>query len=292
MESPHFLDPFGSHLPALERTVLRVRAIEMILILFYAEELKRSVLDCIRTTDRLRKAQRIPDGTRKPVDKALDILVADRAISSIEKKEIVELIDYRNAVGHEIHTLFADLSSERVARNFTKYALSNQKHRHYRSDALARLKHFRARFNNLYRTHHYARTINMNPLMFEMAERFFSDEIKRLEQHLPAKIKIRLANIHNLNRELSLKGSGLDGQWSPAGPYSKYDDGRLTKIGIEICYRLFEIGKSDLAVAHLMRISLVAVRKRRNQWAESGGRKRKRVDLKDLPRRKFYRGYD
>jgi hypothetical protein len=68
MEAPHFLDPFGSHLPALERTVLRMRAIEMVLILFYAEELKRDVLDRIRTTDRFRKTQRIPDGTRKPVD--------------------------------------------------------------------------------------------------------------------------------------------------------------------------------------------------------------------------------
>jgi hypothetical protein len=58
------------------------RAMEMLLVLFYAEELKREVLDCIQTTDRLiaslrkGKQERVPKGVKNSVDKALDALIA------------------------------------------------------------------------------------------------------------------------------------------------------------------------------------------------------------------------
>lgn len=51
MRQPHFLDPLGSRLPAFERNVLKLRAMQMVLIMFYAEELKRKVLDLIQTTE-------------------------------------------------------------------------------------------------------------------------------------------------------------------------------------------------------------------------------------------------
>lgn len=44
----------------------------MILVLFYAEELKRDVLDTIQATDSLAATQRVPKGTKNPVDKALE----------------------------------------------------------------------------------------------------------------------------------------------------------------------------------------------------------------------------
>lgn len=39
-----FTDPLGRHLPALERCAIRHRSLQMVLILFHAEELKRDVL--------------------------------------------------------------------------------------------------------------------------------------------------------------------------------------------------------------------------------------------------------
>jgi hypothetical protein len=292
MYSPHFLDPFGSHLPALERTVLRIRAIETVLVLFHVEELKQAAIDCIRATDRFGKVQRLPEGTPKALNKALAILVLENALTNVEKEELIELIDYRNAAGHEIHTLFADLSSGRFARNFVRHMKGNPKYQFYRADALARLRFFRTKFNDLGQTHHYVRTINMRPVLFEAAERFFTDELKRLKKRASTEAKARSSEIAKLNRELSIKGLGLEGHFSPAGPYSQYDDGRLTQIGVEICYRLFDSGKSDLAVAHLTRISLASVRKRRKQWTGTGGKKRKAADLKRLPTRKFYRRDD
>jgi hypothetical protein len=40
----HFIDPLGSTVPALEQNVLTLRAIELVLALFYVEELKRKVI--------------------------------------------------------------------------------------------------------------------------------------------------------------------------------------------------------------------------------------------------------
>jgi hypothetical protein len=43
-----FTDPLGSKLPALEQNILKYRAMEMLLVMFCAEELKRDVLDRTR----------------------------------------------------------------------------------------------------------------------------------------------------------------------------------------------------------------------------------------------------
>lgn len=287
-----FIEPLGSRLPSLERNVLRLRAFQMILILFHAEELKREVLDVIQATDKFAETQRVPKGIKNPVDKALNALVADHALTAAEKAEIVELIDYRNAVGHQIHNLFADLGAEKAVRWMLKHMASNPKLPKYRSDALQRLRHFRSRLDGLHRTHHYVRTLSHHALLFSLAEKAFLDEIKRLEHRMPRLVAARSLAIKEVNAELSLKGTGLEGFFHPAGPYSKYDNGRLTKLGAEICYRLFDMGKSPLAVAHLARMSLASARHRRQLWTVTGGKKRQRIDLADLPRRKFYRTDD
>src|SRR5271163_408422 len=99
-----FTDPLGSKLPALEQNILKYRAIEMLLVMFYAEELKRDVLNRIQTTDRMRRLhsgdalERVPNGAKNSVDKALSALVTDRAITAADKIEIVKLIDYRNVI--------------------------------------------------------------------------------------------------------------------------------------------------------------------------------------------------
>jgi hypothetical protein len=289
MADPHFLDPLGSRLPALERAILRLRALQMILVLVYAEALKRDVLDTIQATDHFHAEQRVPKGVKNPVDKALDALVADRAITAPDKTEIVGLIDYRNAIGHQIHNLLADLGAEKVVREFAEYAAANPKIPKYRYDALPRLRHFRAKIDGLYRTHHYVRTIGHDRLLFGLAEKVFVEDIKRIERRTRRLIADRSAEIKAINAELNLTGTGLTGQWHPAGPYSKYDDGRLTPIGAEICYRLFDLGKSSLAVAHLARLSLASARHRHDLWRALGGKKRSTVDFAKLPKRKFYR---
>jgi hypothetical protein len=92
-----FTDPLGSKLPALEQNILKLRAMEMLLVMFYAEELKRDVLDTIQATDRTTSilhesktsSERVPKGTKNPVDKALRALVADGAITAPRSRRLL-----------------------------------------------------------------------------------------------------------------------------------------------------------------------------------------------------------
>ncbi|PIO99442.1 hypothetical protein [Pleomorphomonas carboxyditropha] len=299
MRQPHFLDPLGSRLPALEQNTLKLRAMQMMLVMFYAEELKRKVLDLIQATDglaaRLQPAgsrhERVPKGTKNPVDKALNALIDDGAIAPDEKVEIVSLIDYRNAIGHRMHELVADFSTERYVRDLFEYGSDRIKEFDY--GAVERLQHFHRRIGSLYRTHHYVMTSSANKLMFKAAERTFLSEIKRLKRKICDLHAVRGEDIRAINAELSLTGTEFDSnERYPTHPLHKYDDGRLTQRGVEICYRLFDSGRSPMSVAHLMGISLRAARHHHKLWGAAGGKVRPQVDYESLPRRKFYRKYD
>ena len=71
-----FNDPLGSKLPALEQNILKCRPMQMLLVMFYAEELKRDAINL----------NRVPEGTKNIVDRALSVLVTDCAITAAEKK--------------------------------------------------------------------------------------------------------------------------------------------------------------------------------------------------------------
>jgi hypothetical protein len=294
VRKPRYTDPLGAKLPALERNILKHRAMEMLLVMFYTEELKRDVLSRIQTTDRFGsrrsgKPERVPQGTKNPVDKALGALVADKAISAAEKAEIVELIDYRNVVAHQMHYVFANVSPAMIARDIAAFSPELLQ---YNYDALERLRYFQKLLDGLYRTHHYIEELRYDRILFRAAEKTFLDEIKRLNKTISRLMDQRNVAIKRLNSELSLKGTGFVDELDPRHPYNTYDDNRLTRRGVEICYRLFDAGKSLMAVAHLMGLSLHAARKRHKQWLERGGKRRPKIDFDKLPKRKFYRRDD
>jgi hypothetical protein len=255
---------------------------EMLLVIFYAEELKRTVLALIRATDEVNAdtckgnapPQRVPRGTAKAVDRALNALIADRAITAAQKAEIVELIDYRNVIAHQMHTLFADVSPERIVREVVAYNSGRLKP--YSYNAVRRLQQFRRLLNELYRTHHYVSTLNYNALLFRSAEKTFLAQIKRLNRRISRLTQIRRGQIKIMNVELALKETEFAGEWHPQSRFSRHESGQLTKQGVEICYRLFDLGKSTMAVAHLTGLSLRAARKRRQMWTTLGAADRGR----------------
>jgi len=298
MTERNFLDPLGSRLPALERNILRLRAMQMMLVLFYAEQLKQQVLDLIQRTDRFQErtkpnsvSERVPEGAKNPVGKALDALVTDGAITQADKAEIRDLIDYRNLVAHDIHDLVSDLSTERHVR--LSASISPERFEKYDYSAVDRLRHFRKHLNGLYRTHRYLVTVHSGGILFSTAERTFLAEISALKRKIDRLHSDRVRAIDALNRELQL---GTDDQQDghPGDPGSQYDSKRLTKRGEEMCYRLFDQGKSPLAVAHLMVFSLTAARKRKQKWIALGGVNRPKVDLPSLevPRKRRWNQWD
>ncbi|MGL3210924.1 hypothetical protein [Bradyrhizobium sp. BR 1433] len=291
MHKLRFTDPLGSTLPVLEQNILKYRAMQMLLVMFYAEELKREILDRIQATDgwlvRVKgQVERVPKGIKNPVDKALNALIADGAIKPSEKKEIVELIDYRNMVAHQMHNMLGDLSPTRYARDLAMFGSNVPK---YNYEAVKRLQHYHKHFDEMYRTHHYITTVNFNSMLFRAAEKTFLSEIEQLDGKITRQLKERNAAIKKINAEMSLTGTGLEHEYAPGHPRNHHKDRRLTKRGAEICYRLFDLGKSEMAIAHLMRISLLAVKKRKKTWVTLGGKRRGKADIDTLPGRKYAR---
>jgi hypothetical protein len=96
-----YTDPLGSKLPALERNILKLRAMQILLVLFYVEELKRWLVNHVKANRRLANllslktafSEQSLEKTNKLLESALNALVVDRAITAKDKAEIVRLID-------------------------------------------------------------------------------------------------------------------------------------------------------------------------------------------------------
>jgi hypothetical protein len=71
-------------------------------------------------------------------------------------------------------------------------------------------------------------------------------------------------------------------EFDPKDPRNKYSVGGLNKLtprGIEVCYRLFDAGKTRYAVCQLIEISFGAATHRLEAWKKLGGASRDRQSL-------------
>lgn len=78
--------------------------------------------------------------------------------------------------------------------------------------------------------------------------------------------------------------TGVSG-FDPKDPANKFEVGGLMKLtpqGEEICYRLFDAGKTRYAVCNLMEISFGAAKHRLDSWKKLGGVNRIKKPLKML----------
>jgi hypothetical protein len=323
---PHsrYNDPRGGRHSALERNVLRYRAVETALYLYYAEEVRRFVMTTIypaairdaaappwETIEEQRLwvliARVLGDaelaGTLSSADaqkvrhacqhdpkqgnklrKALRYAVDTSIFTASEADELVELLDYRNDIAHRVHLVMSDLTRSYGASEFLAYDPPL-----YKGDALDRLRGYKKSLWG--RTRHMVHTLSMDGLMFDHAERFFEEELGRLEELIQKQILLEKQRFHAVRAELDLSGTDLVGELDPRFPLNFHqnghdgatDTGHLTRCGAEICYRLFDLGKSPLAVAYLMGMSLRAAQRRRKRWREVGGQGRTPYEIERLP---------
>lgn len=90
-----------------------------------------------------------------------------------------------------------------------------------------------------------------------------------------------LAGIVTL-RSLLSPGETKEAQFDPKDPRNKYEIGglmKLTERGVEICYRLFDAGKTRYAVKEMMDISFGAADHRFKAWEKAGGFNRQKMPL-------------
>ncbi|HHQ4552693.1 TPA: hypothetical protein ACSPZ7_000835, partial [Aeromonas veronii] len=62
--------PYGPAPSALESNILKLRAFEMILIIFYMESLRRFIIGSIKATDKLRQTKRLDLQDDEELDKS------------------------------------------------------------------------------------------------------------------------------------------------------------------------------------------------------------------------------
>ena len=326
---PHsrYDDPRGCRTSALERNVLRYRAIEASLYLFYAAEVRdflltnifplvptvpggrawetaaevrrkqllRALVDTAERTGSLSRADAealAPDDPHDPKEgkklrRAFAHAVGLGMFDGAEADELVELVGYRNDVAHHIELVVADVSRAYWNVDHLAFAASR-----YKSTALDRLRAYRASLWERSRT--LVLNTSLDGLLFDHAERVFEEELVRLDRWIKAKIAEGRARFEALRPELDLRSTEQVDDLDPrapwnfrSGPFELPPSGHLTPQGVEICYRLFDLGRSPLAVSYLMGISLRAAHHRLRRWRAAGGPDRVRAELSryDLPGR-------
>ncbi len=71
-------------------------------------------------------------------------------------------------------------------------------------------------------------------------------------------------------------------EFDPKDPLNKLSDGKLTARGVEVCYRLFDAGKTSYAVKEEMGISYGAATHRLGAWKKAGGLNRGKMPIDEL----------
>jgi hypothetical protein len=256
--------PKGRLLPALERNILKYRALEMMIILFEVEHLKEFVVAAVQATDDLRHPSqpRIPNTSKNKYERAWAALIADEILTKAESDEIQRLVHYRNDIGHRVHELTYDLSREPIAQDFVESRDDIPfKVAKYDYNARQRIKYYSSMIQeNIGRK--YVFPLSFNRLLFEAADKTYEQELRRLGRKIVRQLALRKKQIEELSRELASEDVSAAG----FSQLYKKKNGTLTTRGVEICYRLFDHDRSTLAVAHFLRISYRAAAHRRRAW--------------------------
>ena len=318
-------DPRGGKPSAIERNILRYRAAEVTLYLFYTEEvrdfmltdvyhaatcrpgealwerpggqrLQRVLADLLRNAEAeerlqaedavaLRNAFASERQQGKKLKIALTYAVTIGLLTESEAAELKALLDYRNDVAHRVHLVMADISRNYWAIDHLAYTAPT-----YKGDALDRLRAYRRSLWERARGR-LLLTLSMDSMLFEHAEHAFEQDLKRLDRLIQKQIARERERYKAINAELDLRGTELVEDLSPRFPANRrsgrqgYGDdyipatGHLTRRGVEICYRLFDLGKSPRAVAYLMGMTLRSAERRQQSWIKAGGLERVRAEV-------------
>lgn len=189
-----------------------------------------------------------------------------------EADELQGLLNYRNDIAHRIHEIMADITRDQWSTQSFEFRPPA-----YKSDALERLQEFRDTLAE--RGKGLVMVLNLSQFSFEHAENVYKAELNRLSVVISRQIKNENQRFEKIRAECDLTGTEMQGELHPRHYLNFYQNGydggpstgHLTKRGAEICYRLFDLGKSSIAVAYLMGISWQAAKLRQKRWNEAGG---------------------
>jgi len=152
-----------------ERDVLKYRSYEIMLYLFYVEDLKKFIVQSLQTTNDIFGVS----NKKLKLDDHLNRIVEDGIITAQEKVELVTLIDIRNDISHEVHKMVNDLGDT------SQYQLLNEEGKiktNYQYGALYRLKVISAKIHRGFQSQ-YAMMSSFDKFIFEPAEKALEYEM-------------------------------------------------------------------------------------------------------------------
>ncbi len=249
--------PHGNAPTAWETDLLKIRAFEMVLILFYMEDLRRFIMGSIEATDKLHGMNRLNDGKPKTkegkkLELARAVLVSDGVINQAESDELKELVDYRNIIGHTIHDLTVDVGAysdlvRHDPKTFEPIPV-------YDYTAAKRAKALRQKVSKGMMKK-FMMMASFDFLAFEAAEKTYIAETERLKKRVNKGIEKANKVIAETNRVITAIPKSVMELAQPGHPRNIKENGALSKRGAECVFQLFDAHATPLAVAYLMRIS-------------------------------------
>jgi hypothetical protein len=173
-------------LPALEKNILVYRGLQMILFLFYAEELRRQLVETVGPV--ARRHTNSPDMKGERLLKAIfSTLVRHQVVSRKECEELQQLLDHRNAIAHKIEHLMGDIEMPGRRYGFRSYLGLRYDH-----SALGRMKKWREELPSRFKSK-YTIVVSMGGLLFEPAERAYETQLSILKRRIDKQFTKRKA---------------------------------------------------------------------------------------------------
>ena len=242
--------------------MLKYRAFEMTLFLFYAENLRRWILGCLKATLPFRpelEAEVFSSPSNgKKLKRALRLLDKEGVVTTSERQEVERLIDYRNKIAHQIHRLTFDIGRSSWTHDLRRFTPSE-----YDYEALDRLRDLREKISEEMMSR-YVGVLEPDDGMFESAAHTYESELQRLKRRIQVLAAERNKREVEVDRELSNEWEEWR-EWQKGGPF-RTGSGKLSDHGVSYCHHLFRKGKSSIVVAYLLKISRSSVQRRRAKW--------------------------
>ncbi|AZD00716.1 hypothetical protein [Pseudomonas chlororaphis] len=257
---PHGLAP-----TTLEADILKLRAFEMVLILFYMEDLKAFIIDSIETTHEI-NGTASPLPLKKKMDAARKLLVVEGCISQAESDEILRLVNYRNTIGHQIHALTCDIGAYSELGDFDPNTYEPV--RKYDYSAAKGARQLRKKVSEGM-AKKFSLRASLNGLRFEAAERIYLTEIQRLTRKVNKRIRQFNETIVGTAAVIRKIPAAVLDRAQPGHPRNIKNNGTLSESGVNCIFQLFDVGVTPLAVAYLMRVSVRSANAWHKKWVQA-----------------------
>ena len=258
-------DPLGGRASSLERNIFRVRSVEMVLYLYYAQEVRDFMLELIYPLfEKISKPKSYALSSENRLEKLLQNLIreaqfegkireddaetllnqfsydrkAGKKLSQAfayavkqdmfdqeEADELQQLLRYRNDLAHRVDYVMADVTRVQSTIEILKIRGSA-----YEGDALDRLKKYY--FSLTERARNIPYLLHYSWVSFEFAEKVYKEELRRLEKVIIKQIAKQNQSQKQLEKECDLTGTGLKDRLDPRHPLNFYQNGHDTILGI------------------------------------------------------------